>query len=294
MFIPDEIVAVLARRYRASTIATVDTYMRRFHKIVGGDSGGRFDIGLLADVDVVKSVLDRIVNPATRKTMCFYILQVARAGGVGTDGIEKLAEKAVAGCDRKYAEPSGKEVANTMRWADIVAVRDGIVVSDAGSAIDALIMTLYTSIPPLRGEDYVNTRIADRETPEGNYVDLSKARLVLRNYKTSDKHGERRIRLPADVMAAVDRVRDLVRSVWLLPRADGGHMTCAELRACLYRLTGKKISTSMLRKIYVSTFVPEMSAADRKILARIMGHTLEQQEFTYRRLAATLDGDVSD
>lgn len=153
-------------------------------------------------------------------------------------------------------------------------------------------------MPPLRGEEWCQARVTYHQDVEGlssreNYYHVSTWCLILNHYKTSKQYDHRRIRIPLSV-------RPLLAE-WLLTRHEGGWLfpgkeeglTSQGLNDLFFRIfKPRRISTSMLRKIYITEvmrYVRERESETKAIhvgdqLARLMGHSIRAQEFTYNRL----------
>lgn len=229
----------------------------------------------------------------------------------------KLAKKVET--DRKYAEPKQEELDNWISYNDVKKKfneyekiikkinwkkENGDETSfisphDKNLFLRYMILAFYTFLPPLRGEEYFNTAIISQckeksydnmlKLLKKNLLDVSNGNLVSKYYKTANVYGTRIIPIPKNILTIVKQFRQINGyNPYLVPnltaiRAEP--MTQQAFTALMYRIFDPyKISTSMLRKIYISDALKEIKDPDeRKKLAYIMGHSIDAQEFIYKR-----------
>lgn len=212
---------------------------------------------------------------------------------------DKISEKAAY--ERKYPIPTEEELENWLPWSQIVKLANDYkkkVTQEPYDYLKYLVLSLYTQIPPLRGQDYLNSIIMKVENPtdyhrllqitQKNIFDLTNKQLIISHYKTEKTHGRRTIDIPKQLIPIVENWFRITGSQNLIPNLQNKSepMTQQAFTDLLFRIfKPKNISTSMLRKIYISHRLKYISnnPIERKKLARIMGHTLETQEFIYNR-----------
>jgi hypothetical protein len=159
-----------------------------------------------------------------------------------------------------------------------------------------LTLSLYTQIPPLRGEEYTNAIIVSVSSPklydcltkatQKNIMDIKHNKFVSAFYKTDSKYGTRIIDVPQSLIKIVRTWFQITGNQNLLLNLQTNQpFTQQGFTAFLNRIfEPNRISTSMLRKIYISDKLKTLrDPAKRKKLAHIMGHSLETQEFIYTR-----------
>jgi len=154
--------------------------------------------------------------------------------------------------------------------------------------IQYLIICLYSMFIPLRQQDWINTAVYEDSSKENNkepnYIDLKNKKLIITKYKTENKYGTRKIDLPADLVKIIKHIHNLSQSKWLLPSAINieKHITSSNLTHSLNRIFDHKISTSLLRKIYISKLKQDGASLDElKRVAKVMGHSLAQSYLIY-------------
>lgn len=151
------------------------------------------------------------------------------------------------------------------------------------------VLYLYTEIPPLRSQDYINTSFDKNESI--NYIDFASKELVIREGKTTTKANSRIIDIPDNVIKIINRVKELSQSKWLIPlvQTPTEHMKNDSFTKFLNGIFGKNISSSRLRNIFVSSYNDNnMNIDERKQKANIMGHQLSTSQAVYTKYSKKL------
>jgi hypothetical protein len=174
---------------------------------------------------------------------------------------------------------------------------------------DYIFFSLNVLIPPLRPQDWLNSRIVNipkETTPEDyiethkeegesqNFLDLTGQRLILSDYKASWAHGIRIV--PFDVIGHGHQVNDIIHK-WLdmnegkltyLFQTKNG-ISVSETNCHLYLnsipINGHHITSTEMRNMYVSgeIFDSHLPQDRRQYLAEIMGHTFRTQMQVYTK-----------
>jgi integrase len=138
-------------------------------------------------------------------------------------------------------------------------------------------MTLTGGIffEPRRSEwIYVKVRNYDPKTE--NYLDLKNNQFVFHKYKTAKSLGTERITFPKEFKAILTRYLKFIDNDYLIFNARNDPMTNVNLTQVLNGIYGKKLSTSMLRHIYLSHKFKDMpSLKEMNATAASMGHSVE-------------------
>lgn len=113
-----------------------------------------------------------------------------------------------------------------------------------------IILSLYTLIPPRRSLDYTEMKIKNPEVLEDNYID--KNDFVFNRYKTSKFYNQQREKISKELINILKRWIKINPTDFLLFDSKGGKLTPSKLTRRLNRIFGKNISTSSLRKFYIS------------------------------------------
>jgi hypothetical protein len=197
--------------------------------------------------------------------------------------------------DDEYEKNEGTEKYNKVAvpWRQIVEKRDSL----PKGSIERLLISFYTMIPPGRanyGDLFIYNKVPPKDDiPEQqNYIVLSDDEnyIGLRRYKTESTYHENRIDIPEEL------VDEIAESLKQAPRT---HMFVGKNKepfrsensftkfACrvlekVYNRPG--LSITILRRMFVSKKddnLFEKSYAERKEIARKMGHSLQVQERVY-------------
>lgn len=143
-------------------------------------------------------------------------------------------------------------------------------------------LKLITEIPPLRSEDYFNTSFQNIEGY--NYCDLDNKVIHFKNGKSINSI--RDIKLGDELTQFIRKTKDKFNSRWLFPslRDRTQPMNSKSFNKWLARLFGKNVSTSMLRRVFISHWKDEDMPKDERIeKAKQMGHTLAVSEKHYTK-----------
>jgi hypothetical protein len=201
-------------------------------------------------------------------------------------------------------EQSEKETQNWMTLDEISQIRDSYKESSNSSRkikdkLDFfqmyLVLCLYTKLAPIRN-DYANVEVVSCDTfletefdVTKNYIELITGKLVLCDYKTNRKFGKKIIDIPSDLLTDIRdwmklRQGHVVHNKLLINRTDWSPMTRNGLSHFFNKCTGKKVSTTMLRKIYLSERYPVVNTTtEQRSDAFIMSHSIGTQQSIYRK-----------
>jgi integrase len=113
-----------------------------------------------------------------------------------------------------------------------------------------IILSLYTLIPPRRSLDYTEMKIKNPEVLEDNYID--KNDFVFNRYKTSKFYNQQREKISKELMSILKKWIKFNPTDYLLFDSNKNKLTPSKLTRRLNRTFGKNISTSSLRKFYIS------------------------------------------
>lgn len=277
-----------------------------------------FSTRYFQDVDSIKSRLESArPNPSTRSNVLSSIIVYLKSLPDFPSGIMTKYSDWQAELSRSQREKAGEQSKSTREetnWMTIedlqrlkARIQDTLLTQREGSKSHLdyfqrlIVLSLYTDIPPLRN-DYANVKVLDvPEYPaelnvntlntDHNYIHLPSGQLILCNYKTNKTYGIKSIDLPQHLIT-------LIRS-WMRVRGgskphrfllmnicgDRAPMTKNGLTKYLNKLCApKKVSTTMLRKIYLSHKYPVIhTLQEMQKDSYIMGHSIGTQQYTYRK-----------
>lgn len=170
-----------------------------------------------------------------------------------------------------------------------------------------LVLNLYTLLPPLRN-DYANVKVIkdcenfgekdDCVDTDFNYINFCSKKLLLCTYKTRKFYGIKRVDIPEELFEIIKEWESL-KGVYLeekgcsttsegfllINTTNCEKMLSNSLTKYINRIFApKKVSTTMLRKIYLSEKYPVVvSYRDQARDAMIMGHSLSMQKMVYSK-----------
>ena len=161
--------------------------------------------------------------------------------------------------------------------------------SQYNTLLQFVVLSLYVCLPPRRNE-YQNMMIikttTDASPIDVNYLDLDKQRMIFNKYKTSKKEGQSIIELPAELRPILQtyikyhplikgKITKKFQPVPFLVYADGKPLDQVNsITRILNKVFGKKVGSSMLRHIYLSSKYGDVSEEQKKD-AEAMGHSVE-------------------
>lgn len=165
-----------------------------------------------------------------------------------------------------------------------------------------LVLSLYTLLPPLRN-DYAIVKIVDNPEFEANeeaidkdynYINLSTSMLLLCKYKTDKHYGIKKIEIPVDLLNIIvdfERVKKeyftdkLTHDFLLVNTTTGKSMKHNTLTKYINKIFyPKKVSTTLLRKVYLSERYPVTSTyRQMQEDSYVMGHNIDMAKKVYSK-----------
>ena len=141
-----------------------------------------------------------------------------------------------------------------------------------------MMLTLSSGVyfPPRRSE-MVLIKVKDVDTEKDNYIDLSTNEFVYNQYKTVKKYGQQRVKFPSTFKTILKKYLSKIAGQTYLLENKGQPYLATQLTRELNKIFGKKISTSMLRHIYLSDIYKDVPALKQmQERAAAMGHSIEK------------------
>lgn len=123
--------------------------------------------------------------------------------------------------------------------------------------LDLVILGLYTLMPPRRNIDYIYMKIASGdEDPSFNYVDIKNGEFILNNYKTAGTYKTQVVKINPELLNIIKIYSKFIPDKlnnFFLQKFNGIPFTESnQLTKKLNEIFGKRVSSSMLRKIYLT------------------------------------------
>jgi len=173
--------------------------------------------------------------------------------------------------------PSVREASAYVPWSSIIERRDKLL----PGSIDRLLLCMYTMIPPQRNDFYD----VSFDGSTDNHIDLDKKVLVMRNYKTHSRYGDRYIDLPDELIDEINcslRREPRQRLFQHFPgrvyiKSSFNRFVNDRLRV----LFNYNFTISTFRHVFISDTVlnrERISLHECRTIARLMGHSVEMQK----------------
>ena len=156
-----------------------------------------------------------------------------------------------------------------------------------------IIYNIYVRLPmrnDIAGMEAISKRqynkLTEEEKKEKNYlvVEKGKMMMILNKYKTSKKYEENKIEVPKDLEKLLRLYIRINGMGTLFTTSTGNELSRNALSQLLLKTSqkymGKNISTTMLRKIYLSSKYANVKEEMKKD-AKIMGHSVSTQQNVY-------------
>jgi len=137
-----------------------------------------------------------------------------------------------------------------------------------------LAMSSGVFFPPRRSE-MVLIKLKDVDEKKDNYIDLSTNEFVYNQYKTAKKYGQQRVKFPTKFKTILKKYLSKIAGQTYLLEHMGTPYEPNRVTRTLNQIFGRKISTSMLRHIYLTDHYEGIPALkDMNALAHDMGQSL--------------------
>jgi hypothetical protein len=160
-----------------------------------------------------------------------------------------------------------------------------------------LVLSLYVLLPPRRNKDYQNMNIIkgkEKQDDKINYLDLNNYEFIFNDYKTSKKYGQQKIKIDnPELKKNIDlylkfypnpEIKKKSFSLPFLVNFEGQKLDkINSITLLLNKIFGKKISSSMLRTIYLSNKYSEERKKQLKD-AKDMGNSVNVQQSNYVKI----------
>jgi Phage integrase family len=301
--LPRHILEKLEGKYAESSLKTMSGQIQRLLKSLGAP----YSRETLLDIDVVEGELLKFDKASVRKNILQTLITVLKADGVSEDDLSRhteLLENLRKDHSEKYLMSSDKSL---IKMDEVVQLREKyrerLPSGDRTTHLRFVVLSLYTYLPPLRGQDYCNTEFVYsgsksgddlekfyEETPH-NLYDVDKGMFVIKEHKTAKTHGERRIQTGPSLMQIMKEWSEKNETPYLVPTITGTKMSQNGFTDLLWRIfreiTTEKISVDTLRHSFITEMSndPRFDSEKAKEIAKIMGHTVTTQQMIYKKWA---------
>lgn len=148
---------------------------------------------------------------------------------------------------------------NYNKYINIINNKKIVKINDFYDIQNMVIFSFYILIEPVRSQEIVTLKYKDYNKDKDNYIDIKNKKLVFNSFKTSKSKNQAIIDLKNN-----DKLINLIKSFILFKNNngfnieyvfnsnDGTQIDNSQIVRRLNNIIGKKISSSMIRKIYLT------------------------------------------
>lgn len=140
-----------------------------------------------------------------------------------------------------------------------------------------VLMSLYTMIPPRRSLDYTSMKVKNISKAIDNYITFGKAKstLVFNTYKNAKRLGSQKVDIPKDLTAILKKYISKLPADqdYLIVNSVGKPVIQTFITKALNNFFGKKISSSMLRHIYLTKEFGDVDLKKLDATTQAMGNS---------------------
>jgi hypothetical protein len=288
MFINSDIISKLKNiyHYKESSIKTMNGQIKRLHIV---SSHNEFNEKFIKNFNKVSTALNNFDKINVKKAILNTTIKVLSCfDDFDLTPFEKLFNQLVSEHSDKYlyTKPS-KEMISI---SEIISFREKYKVKDSHiNHLRYVILSLYSMLPPLRGEDFYNTLILrchddNIDINKDNYYSLAEQTFVFNTHKTVKSSGKKVVNVSNDLHKVLFDWSIANKTKYLIPTVKNTKMSQQGFTDLLNRIfKPRKISVDNLRQSYVTNEVCKMSPKSAKHVAKIMGHSIKTQQIVYRK-----------
>lgn len=200
--------------------------------------------------------------------------------------------------DKMKQQKSDKEKENWISQEDVLDVykkleknihhlwtKDTLTKLEFQRLQDYVILSCYVLIPPRRLLDYTEFVLNGETNQKNNGFNPAMKVFTFQVYKTANYYGTQNVELPKKLLNIVRRWKRINTNKYMFIDIKGNKLTSVKLNQRLNKIFNKKISASMLRKIYITDVVlkdvPKLN--ELQDIAEDMGHSVNQQVLYARK-----------
>ena len=206
--------------------------------------------------------------------------------------------------DKEFIEANPKEEKNKLSQDELIKLREEYKakLTDKFTKNDLyfVLLSLYTYVVPLRGEDWYNTVLLyDSRIPKEdkiNHLNLEEKKMYLYNYKTARTYGTRILDIPDELCEILKAFKEKSKSDYVICSPTGQKILQPNFCRLFKEATGKEFSSSMARKCFISDEINDknINVKSRKEIASKMGHSCSMQAVRYSKFSKMLHTDDDD
>ncbi len=258
--------------------------------------------------EVIKNLKENGLSQSMKGNLLTVILVLGGLMEIDEDKM-KIYKKEKVQIQVKYftkQQEQQKDIKESENWVDIKDLKkiptywkrqfEKTTQNKKTNALKWLVSSLYMTanyLPPERGNIYIKMKYTQTYPQNDNknyFVDSDKKQLFLNDFKTVKSIGKKIFKIPKNskIIKALKAYRNYNNTEWLLinPKNDKPFSSprFTEFLQSVFEPTGKKVSSVMLRKIYISDFYKDdKTIKTRKELAGKMLHSSNVAQSIYEK-----------
>jgi hypothetical protein len=282
---------------------TIHLYIKRLYILNGGKPFR--SLTFLKETERIISLLKENLSPSTQKSYAGTILSVLSLKDTKTNNkLKKIYNSFISDDDMKIIkenkttdkqkenwisqEKINEVKDNLFKQSNEISTKENVSVTQYNILLKNMLLSFFVNLPPRRASDYALMKYQD-DTSDKNFNYLtSKNVLVFHNYKTSKTHGTQEINISKNKPLLKDikmflNHRKPNKDNFLLVKFTGKEFnTINDVTRTLNNIFSKKISTNMLRNMYISHKYGNMKN-EMNNDAKAMAHTVNTQQSVYNK-----------
>jgi hypothetical protein len=264
-------------------------------------------VEFLKHTDKLDSILDKY-NYITKRNLIITIVKISSLFPKLKSVYDKYKKMMMEMNDKIKSdygknEMTEKQKNNNMSWEEVKKVyeslkeevykfkdKETITSKDYSLLLHFIVLSLYILIPPRRNGDYINMRIVNKvhEDKKYNYLILSTDKLEYNKYKTSKSEEKKPVvDMPEELIKnieiyikfhpLIDKITNTLNVPLLVNMKGEPLKQDNSITLMLNKIFGKKISSTALRHIYLSSKYGKVLEEMKKD-SKAMSHSLDMQK----------------
>ena len=285
-----------------STLKTYVSIITNLYRKLNG-SGNMVEYFKDHSKDVVKELHKFPLN--SRKTALATLVSLTQKNDYREP---MMADIKTAGDEQKEQKMSDKQKSNWMSQKEVGQIykhleksrshlfnKPHLTKKELFELMDYVILSLYVLIPPRRSKEYTLFKLRNVNEKENPHMSKNKFVFPTHSYKTGKTYGDQTVTIPRKLQLIIKKWTTKHDNDYLLFDQKGKPLTVSRLTILLNKIFGKRISSTLLRHIYISDSIlknmPALKELEKK--AQDMGHSVAQQQL-YRLLPPDKDTKESE
>jgi hypothetical protein len=289
--------------------STATQYLQTLYKLAGSKSFN--NLSWTRKFEDVQAIIDTYA-PSTQSNQYMVLSSVlsffadkATYKGAYNHWREKMMEARKARDAEPEHEKSDKQEEAWLTWEDVNEKKSAmwkdissfvltkhLSPAQYDKLLHYVILSLYTDIAPRRNQDFLDMYVVrkwNKDLPgDKNYYDMATQKFIFNKYKTAKAYGQQVVDVPDTEEAPLQRTlaafikhhplaKGKAKEFKLLVKQDGSNLNSVNaITRVLNRVFGKKVGSSMLRHIYLTSKYGD-TLKEMETDAAQMGHDTSQQ-----------------